>query len=204
MNTYSPIAERTPIWATRSAREPNSSASRAGRPNSLTSVAPGAEKRSVIWVVIAALWPAPSRSSCASRPPIRRAGITNSGSSNNASSVICHDNRNITASASTSEITFETTPDNVHVNARWAPITSLFKRLTNAPVRVRMKNATGIRCTWVNTVRRRSRMRPSPIRADCHRSQIEITAWNTATKAIAIASHTIVRSEPSLTIWSTT
>ena len=41
-----------------------------------------------------------------------------------------------------------TTPDNVHVNARWAPITSLLSRLTRAPVRVRVKKATGMRCTW--------------------------------------------------------
>ena len=193
MNTYSPIAERTPICATRSARLPNSSASRDGRPNSLTSVAPGAEKRSVICVVIAALCAADSRSSCASRRPIRRAGITKIGSSTSASSVICHDSRSITTSASTSEIAFDTTPDSVHVNARWAPITSLFRRLTSAPVRVRMKNATGIRCTCANTVRRRSRISPSPIRADCHRSPIEITACPKATSAIAIASVTIVR-----------
>ena len=48
---------------TRSARPPNSAASAAGRPNSLTSVAPGAENRSVICEVIAALWSAASRSS---------------------------------------------------------------------------------------------------------------------------------------------
>ena len=85
-NTNWPIAERTPISATRSARRPNSASSRRGSPNSLTSVAPGAEKRSVICVVIAALWPAASRSSWASREPIRRAGITKIGSSTRASS----------------------------------------------------------------------------------------------------------------------
>ena len=163
MNTYWPIAERTPISATRPARRPNSSSSWAGRPNSFTSVAPGAEKRSVICVVIAALWSAASRCKWARRPPMRRAGITNSGSSTSASSVIDHDSRSITASVSTSAMTLLTTPDNVHVNARWAPITSLLSRLTRAPVRVRVKNATGMRCTWPNTARRRSRMTPSPI-----------------------------------------
>jgi len=104
----------------------------------------GAEKRSVICVVIAALCAADSRSSAANRRPIRRAGITKIGNKISDSSVICHDSRSITTNASASEIAFDTTPDNVHVNARWAPITSLLRRLTSAPVRVRMKNATGI------------------------------------------------------------
>jgi hypothetical protein len=51
---------------------------------------------------------------------------------------------------------FVTKPDRVEVKARWAPITSLFRRETSAPVRVRVKNATGIFCTWPNTARRRS------------------------------------------------
>ena len=103
--------------------------SSAGRPNSFTSVAPGAENRSVIWVVIAALWSAASRSRSASREPIRRAGITNIGSRTSASRVTCHESRSITASASASAITLPTTLDSVHVNARCAPITSLFRRL---------------------------------------------------------------------------
>ena len=184
-NTYWPIAERTPISATRSARRPNSSSSRGGSPNSLTSVAPGAEKRSVICVVIAALWPAASRSRWASREPIRRAGITKIGSSTSVSRVIDHDRRSITASVRTRAMTLLTTPDSVHVNARWAPITSLLRRLTSAPVRVRMKNATGIRCTWANTARRRSRITPSPIFADCHRSASPKPASATATTAIS-------------------
>ena len=52
------------------------------------------------------------------------------------------------------------------MNARWAPITSLLSRLTSAPVWVRVKNATGIRCTCSNTWRRRSRMSRSPSRDD--------------------------------------
>ena len=101
---------------------------------------------------------------------MRRAGITNIGSRTSASSVIDHDSRSITARVSTSAMTLVTTPDSVKVNARWAPITSLLSRLTRAPVRVRVKNATGIRCTCPNTARRRSRMTPSPIFADSHRS----------------------------------
>ena len=40
-----------------------------------------------------------------------------------------------------------TTPDSVSLKARWAPMTSLLSRLTSAPVRVRVKNAIGMRCT---------------------------------------------------------
>ena len=58
---------------------------------------------------------------------MRRAGITNTGSSTSASSVICHDRPSITASVSTSVMTLLTTPDSVQVKARWAPITSLFE-----------------------------------------------------------------------------
>ena len=50
------MAERTPMSRTRVARWPNASASCTGRPNSLTRVAPGAENRSVICEVMAALW----------------------------------------------------------------------------------------------------------------------------------------------------
>ena len=66
----------------------------------MTSVAPGAENRSVIWVLIAALWLAASRSSRASRLPIRRAGSTNTGSSTSASRVICQEMPSITTSVS--------------------------------------------------------------------------------------------------------
>jgi hypothetical protein len=77
--------------ATATARAPNSADSRSGRANSLTSVAPGAENRSVIWVLIAELWLAASISIRASRRPIRRAGSTKIGSRTSASSVICQD-----------------------------------------------------------------------------------------------------------------
>ena len=98
----------------------------------------------------------------------------------------------------------ETTPDSVQVKARWAPITSLLSRLTRAPVRVRVKNATGIRCTWAKTVRRRSRISPSPMRADCHRSAMPTTASRTATPAMAPASSSTRPGEPFLMMASTT
>jgi hypothetical protein len=87
---------------------------------------------------------------------MRRAGSTKIGSSTSASRVTCHDSVSITATDSTSWITFVTSPARVEVNARCAPMTSLFSRDTSAPVLVRVKNATGIRCTCPNTARRKS------------------------------------------------
>jgi hypothetical protein len=87
---------------------------------------------------------------------MRRAGRTNSGTRISDSAVICQDSENMTPAVSTSPITLETTPDSVDVKACCAPITSLFSRLTSAPVWVRVKNATGMRCTCSNTRLRRS------------------------------------------------
>ena len=70
--------------------------------------------------------------------------------------MICQDSVSITPAVSTRPMTLETTPDSVEVNACWAPMTSLFSRLTSAPVCVRVKNATGIRWTWSKTWLRRS------------------------------------------------
>ena len=53
-------------------------------------------------------------------------------------------------------MTLDTTDDSVEVNACCAPITSVLRRLTSAPVWVRVKNATGIRWTWAKTWVRRS------------------------------------------------
>ena len=91
-----------------------------------------------------------------SRAPIRRAGSTNSGTITSDSRVICQERLNITPAVSTRPMTLETTPDSVEVNACCAPITSLFSRLTSAPVCVRVKKATGIRWTCSNTRERRS------------------------------------------------
>ena len=162
----------------------------AGLPKSLTSVAPGAEKRSVIWVFIVALWIAASRDSRAMVRPIQRAGSRNSGISTSESSVTCHEILSITTSVSVSVTTLVMTPENVSEKARCAPITSLPSLLTSAPVRVRVKNATGIFCTWSNTAVRRSRIRPSPIVDDSHRVTSETPASATATAAITSASIT--------------
>ena len=155
-------------------------------------MAPGAENRSVICDVIAALCSAASRSSAPTLAPTRRAGITKIGSSTSASSVICHDRLSITPSVSTRAITLVTTPDSADVKARWAPITSLFRRLTSAPVWVRVKNAIGIRCTCSNTRRRRSRIRPSPRRDDCEPLEQADAGVDERDAAISTASPTTV------------
>jgi hypothetical protein len=131
----------------RTARSPNSAASTSGRPNSFTRVAPGAEKRSIIWMFMPELSSADSRRSSATVRPIRRAGSTKIGSSSSASSVTCQARPIITASARISWMLLDSTAARVAVIADWAPSTSLFSRLTSAPVRVRVKNAIGIRCT---------------------------------------------------------
>lgn len=147
MNADCAIAVRTPMSRTRPARAANSADSSSGRPKSLMRVAPGAENRSVIRVPMAAFSCAASRCILAIRLPMRRAGTTNTGSSTRASSVICQDRVSMTARVSSRVTTLPTTPERVLLKARWAPITSLLSRLTSAPVRVRVKNATGMRCT---------------------------------------------------------
>ena len=51
--------------------------------------------------------------------------------------------------------TLETTWPSVPVTARWAPMTSLFRRETRAPVWECVKKASGMRCTWSNSALRR-------------------------------------------------
>lgn len=78
------------------------------------------------------------------------------GSSTSATSVTCHDSASMAPSTRTRLTTLATTEDSVLVRARWAPMTSVLVELTSAPVWARMKNATGMRCTWSNTSVRRS------------------------------------------------
>lgn len=189
---------------TRAARTRNSSASSSGRPNSLTRVAPGAENRSVIWVLIAELWSAASRRRAARRLPIRRAGTRKTGSMTTARTVTSHEVLSMTIRVRISATRFVTTPDSVPLKACWAPITSLLRRLTSAPVRVRVKNAMGIFCTWSKTAVRRSRITPSPIRAEYHRVVSDTAASATATRAMTTASRTIVATSPRATMTSTT
>ncbi len=112
------------------------------------------------------------------------------GSSTSDRAVICQDSVNITPAVRTSPMTLDTTPDRVEVKACWAPMTSLFSRLTSAPVWVRVKNASGIRCTWSKTLVRRSKIRPSPMRAEYHRCTSDSSASSTARPAITSAIRT--------------
>ena len=146
---------------------------------------------------------APSRVSFAMVRPIRRAGSRNSGVSSSDSTVICHEMLSITASVSTSVTRLPTTPESVSEKARCAPITSLPSRLTRAPVRVLVKNATGIRCTWSNTAVRRSRIRPSPMFDDSQRVSSPIGLGH-ATAPITAGSATTDAGRPPLPIASTT
>jgi hypothetical protein len=136
--------------------------------------------------------------------PIRRAATTNTGISRSETAVTCQEIPIITAKVSASVTALDTTPDSVSEKARWAPITSLPSRLTRAPVRVRVKNATGIRCTWSKTAVRRSRIRPSPMVDDSHLVISDTVASATATPAITTASNTTVAGGPPCTIALTT
>ena len=80
--------------------------------------------------------------------------------------MICQDSASIATSTTTTEMRLPTTPDRVEVKACCAPITSLLSRETRAPVWARVKKAMGWRCTWSYTWVRRSKMSPSPMRAD--------------------------------------
>lgn len=62
--------------------------------------------------------------------------------------MICQDRLSITTRVSSRVTRLLKTSDSVLLKARWAPMTSLLRRLTSAPVRVRVKKATGMRCTW--------------------------------------------------------
>ena len=77
---------------------------------------------------------------------------------------------NIAASTNTMVSALLTTFCSVLVNACCAPSTSPLSRCTSAPVLARLKNASGMRCTWSNTAVRRSRIRPSPTCDDTQRS----------------------------------
>src|SRR5699024_10624600 len=110
-------------------------------PKSFTSVAPGAEKRSVIWSPIAALRLARSRVKPAMRVPMDRAGKRNTGNNNRDTSVICHDVESITTNVTPKVTIFITTVASVGAMAGCAPITSLLGRETSGPVRVGLKKA---------------------------------------------------------------
>ena len=145
-----------PVSRTRAARPANVSISSPARPKSLTSWAPATLNRSVICAFISALVAMFSRLITCSLRPTRLAGTTNSGSTTSASRVSCHCRASIAMRVVTSTTTLLTTLPSVLVTAVCAPTTSLFSRLTSAPVWVRVKKATGIRWTLPNRATRRS------------------------------------------------
>ena len=75
----------------------------------------------------------------------------NTGSSKSATSVSCHESTNMMTSTMPTLMRLPMTLDRMSVNASCAPVTSLLRRLTRAPVCVRVKKARGMRCTWSNT-----------------------------------------------------
>ncbi len=78
------------------------------------------------------------------------------GKSATHSSVTGQLRKSIVTPTTTAAMMLETVPCSVEVNARCAPMTSLLRRLTSAPVWVRVKKASDCRCTWAKTRVRRS------------------------------------------------
>ena len=87
---------------------------------------------------------------------MNRAGTRKNGTSRRAATVSCHESTAIAATMSTRVMALLTMLDSTEVNACWAPMTSLPRRVTSAPVWARVKNATGWRSTCENTWVRRS------------------------------------------------
>ena len=105
---------------------------------------------------ISALSSVPSLYNVPSRAPMALAGSKNTGSKSNATRVICQLRTNIVPNTMATTMMFPTMLENRSVNACCAPMTSLFRRLTRAPVCVREKKAMGIRWIWAKTLARRS------------------------------------------------
>ena len=175
-NTREYMALRTPMSRTRPARSEKSPASSSCRPNSFTSSAPATLNRSVMVLFIEALRFMPSRVMACRPRPTRRAGSTNTGRMTTASRVSRHSSTNMAMSVPTRVMMLATTVPSVPVKARWAPMTSLLSRLTRVPVWVRVKKASGMRCTWSNSRSLRSKIRPSPMLALSLRSTSDSSA----------------------------
>src|SRR4051812_460414 len=181
---------RTPRSRTSAAFSANCTSSSSRRPNSLSSMAPPTLNLSVIELPKSALPCICSRVSPASRLPTHREANSSNGNVARHSRVTCQLRASIAIPTTTTLIMFDTVLDSVEVNARWAPMTSLFNRDTSAPVCVRVKNASDIRCTCANTVVRRSKIRPSPMREDNQPMLNASPASSTATPAARIDSTT--------------
>ncbi len=197
------IAIVTPMSRTRPARTAYSSSSRLGSPKSLTSKAPPTLNRSVIREPSSALTPICSCARVASRRPNHRAGRRKRGTSASAPRVSCQDSDPIAPMMSVNETALLTTLESTLVNACCAPMTSLLRRLTRAPVWARVKKAIGWRSTWLKTSVRRWKIRPSPMRAEYHREAMVTTALKRASPATMRASRTTTSRLPGTTPSST-
>ena len=89
----------------------------------------------------------------------------NSGRSSNATSVMRQDSANIATMIMITVIELPTTLDSTSVNALRAPVASVTRRFTSAPVWTRPKNAIGICWTCTNNLRRSDITTSAPIRA---------------------------------------
>ncbi len=159
-------AIRTPTSRTTPAFDAKCTSSSSRRPKSLSSIAPPTLNRSVMALPRSALPFICSRVNPASCAPTQREVTSRIGKSSRHSNVTCQLRVNMVAPTTSTEIRLATVFDSVEVKARCAPITSLFSRLTSAPVWVRVKNASDCRCTWAKTLVRRSKISPSPIREE--------------------------------------
>ena len=116
--------------------------------------------------------------------------------------VIGHDSANIAIRMTVRVMTLPTTPPRVDVNACWAPITSEFSREISAPVCVRVKNARGWLSTWLNTRVRRSKISPSPMRAEYQRPTRPTPASTSARTRTRTADTVTTVELPALMPWS--
>ncbi len=107
----------------------------------------------------------------------------NSGRMATAARVSRHSRRSITARVAAAANELETSDTRVPVTADWAPTTSLLSRDIISPGRVAVKNASDIRCRWEYRSVRRSKMIPSPARAEAQR-------WATPTIPLTIGTAT--------------
>ena len=101
-----------------------------------------------------------------------------------------HERTNIAVSTSVTVTTLPMAVERMSLKASRTPDTSLFSRLTSAPVRARVKNASDIAWMWENTRVRRSSTISSPILAAIWRCQNVSPESTTATPAAIRASWT--------------
>ena len=94
--------------------------------------------------------------------PRKRAGTRKSGRTATARRVRRHSSPNMITRALTSVMELVNTSTSVPLTARWAPMTSLFRREMSSPVLTPVKKRRDIRWRWAKSSVRRSQMMPSP------------------------------------------